>query len=216
MADQIRIALTGKLRSGKSEIAENLQYNHGLMEVAFGDELKRVADELFDGTEVEEYASEPRYRGETYIPFLYEDDIVGHRKPRRRYQDFGQAMRQLDPNVWIRKVERSVDVWGNLRDVRGVVVSDLRQPNEYDWACKNGFTIIRISADDEIRLQRAQEAEDNFTMEDLEHETEQHIDGFSVDYDVINNGSAAELRRKIDGIMSEILYDGKDEFNSVK
>ena len=216
MTEPLRIVLTGKLRSGKSEAANQLWYKHGFKELAFGDQLKRVADELFDGTEVEEYASELIYRGDTDIPFLSDDDIVGYRKPRRRYQDFGQAMRQLDPNVWIRQVERSMSVWENMRYVKGIVVSDARQPNEIEWARNNVFTIIRVTADDETRLQRAQEAGDNFTMEDLGHETEQHIDSFSVDYDVINDGTVDELRRKIDAIVSELLYDGKDEFNIVK
>src|SRR5699024_6089574 len=198
-----------KVRSGKSEAANQLWYKHGFKELAFGDELKRIADELFDGTEVEEYASEPIYRGDTDIPFLSDDDIVGYRKPRRRYQIFGQLMRQIDFDVWIRQVEQLMHVWENMRDVKGIVVSDERQPNEIEWARNNSFTIIRVIEDDETRLQRAQEAGDNFTIEVLEHETEQHIDGFSVDYAVINAGTVDELRRKIDAIVSELLYAGK-------
>src|SRR5699024_12260757 len=137
-------------------------------------------------------------------------------KQRPRYQIFGQLMRQIDPDVWIRQVERSMYVWENMRDVKGIVVSDARQPNEIEWARNNGFTIIRVTADDETRLQRAQEAGDNFTMEELGHETEQHIDSFSVDYDVINDGTVDELRRKMDAIVSKLLYDDKDEFNNVK
>src|SRR5699024_9811199 len=150
------------------------------------------------------------------FPFLSDDDIVGYRKPRRRYQIFGQLLRQIDPDVWIRQVEQSMHVWENMRYVKGIEVSDARQPNEIEWARNNGFTIIRVTADDQTRLQRAQEADHHYTMKDLGHETEKHIDSFSVDYDVINDGTVDELRRKIDAIVSELLYDGKDEFNIVK
>src|SRR5699024_6781919 len=179
MDEPLRIVLTGKLRSGKSEAANQLWYKHGFKELAFGDELRRIADEVFDGTEAEEHASEPIYRGDTDIRFLSDDDIGGYGQAGRGQQIFGQVMRQIEPDVWIRQVEQSMHVWENMRDVKGIVVSDARQPNEIEWARNNGFTIIRVTADDETRLQRAQEAGDNFTMEDLGHETEQHIDSFS-------------------------------------
>lgn len=202
-----RIALTGKLRSGKSEVARYLKYEYGFHEIAFGDSLKRVADDLFDDTDVEEYASIPIYRHNEVIPFLPEKEVIGYRKPRRRYQDFGQLMRHLDPSVWIRQAERSMNVWENQRDVKGIVVSDLRQPNEYEWAKENGFTIIRVSANEDTRLDRARKAGDNFTEDDLRHETEQHVDDFEADYDIWNDGEITELLRQIDEIMRTIMHD---------
>ena len=211
MTEPLRIVITGKLRSGKSAVAEQLWYKHGFKELAFGDELKRIADELFDGTEVKEYASEPIYRGDTDIPFLSDDDIVGYRKPRRRYQIFGQLMRQIDPDVWIRQVEQSMHVWENMRDVKGIVVSDARQPNEIECVRNNGFTIIRVTADDETRLQRAQEAGDNFRAEDLRHETELYVDSIEADYDIWNGEGVSEdeLRRKVDELLAEIKAKGE-------
>ncbi len=201
----IRIALTGKMRSGKSKAAKHLFMEHGFHEIAFGDELKRVADELFDGTDVKEYASIPIYRKNEDIPFLPDNEIIGYRKPRRRYQDFGQYMRQLDPNVWIRHAEQSMHVWENMRNVNGIVISDLRQPNEEEWAKANGFTIVRINANEDARLERARTLGDDFSVEDLRHETELHVDDILADYEITNDDDCTdEMFSRLDEIVSII------------
>lgn len=177
----IKIALTGKLRSGKDAIAEHLYYRHGFEREAFGGMLKYLAKKV--------YAHTPR-----------NDDG----KPRAMYQAFGQACREFDPDVWIRHVEFSVKMLANQRDTVGVVITDLRQPNEYEWCRANGFVIVRVSAPDELRLARAKAAGDNFTEADLTHDTEQHVDGFAVDYEIVNDGSIAELETKVDDILAQM------------
>lgn len=200
-----RILLVGKLRSGKSLIARYLERKYNFREVAFGDELKRSADRLFETTEVAEYKREPIYRGGEGVPFIDPYEIVGYRKPRRLYQSFGQLMRQMDENIWIRHAEETMKAFENLRTTEGIVIPDGRQPNEIDWARRNGFVIIRVNANEDIRLARAESEGDAFSLEDLRHDTEQHIDDYAVDYEVWNDGDdRAELERKIDEIMEEV------------
>jgi dephospho-CoA kinase len=180
----IKIALTGKMRSGKDLCGSHLYANHGFDRVAFGDDLKRNAHATF--------------------PWISDSS-----KPRALYQQYGQLMRQIDPDVWVKHAERSVKCSINLRLNRGaekigVVITDLRQPNEYAWARANGFTIIRVTAPDEDRLLRAKLAGDDFNEADLEHETESHIDGFAVDYEITNDGTIDELKARIDAIMEVI------------
>jgi dephospho-CoA kinase len=180
----VKIALTGKLRSGKDTAANNLYIRHSFNQVAFGDALKKNAHATFPW--VSEYS-----------------------KPRALYQQFGQLMRQIDPDVWIKHAERAVKgaIDYNVNtgaDKVGVVISDLRQPNEYEWARAHGFTIIRVTAPDEDRLFRAKLAGDDFTEADLEHETESHIDGFTVDYTVVNGGTIDELTTQIDEIIAQL------------
>jgi dephospho-CoA kinase len=169
-----KIALVGKLRSGKTEIRKYLQNQYGFTAYAFGTELKRYADEIFDVSDGE--------------------------KPRALYQFFGQMCRKWDDSIWINKVADSI----SLDNPEDILIEDIRQENELDWAKANGFTIIRVTAPDEDRLTRAKIAGDNFTEADLEHETESHIDGFAVDYTVENNGTVDDLKRKIDEIMEAI------------
>jgi dephospho-CoA kinase len=179
-----KIALTGKLRAGKDEASNHLYIKHGFDSVAFGDALKRNAHAVFpwisDGT-----------------------------KPRALYQRYGQLMREIDPDVWIKHAERAVQGAIDFRvgmgaEKIGIVITDLRQPNEFEWAKANGFTIIRVTAPDEVRIARVIEAGDDFSVHDLAHETELAIDGFAVDAEIHNDGTVDELKAQIDSILSQI------------
>lgn len=204
MTNTPRIILTGKLRSGKSSVARHLFLEYGFIELSFGTKLKIIADELFEGTNVEAYASEPVYEALPGEP-LDDGFISDYRKPRRRYQDVGQALRALDPDVWTRQVEQAMSVWEDVRSVKGIVVSDMRQPNEYEWAKRHGFVIIRVNANEDTRLERARKAGDAFSVEDLRHETEMHVDDFEADYDIWNDGADFdELKRQVDEVMVDI------------
>jgi dephospho-CoA kinase len=180
----IKIALTGKIRSGKSTVSNHLYIQHSFNEVAFGDALKKNAHATF--------------------PWVSEFS-----KPRALYQQFGQLMRQIDPDVWVKHAERAVKGAIDFNVHTGsekvcVVITDLRQPNEYEWARANGFTLIRVTAPDEDRIWRAKLSGDDFNEADLEHETESHIDGFAVDYEIVNDGSLDDLKSKIDEIMEAL------------
>src|SRR5690625_2901366 len=197
-----RIAICGKLRSGKSLIAEHLVENQGFHRIAFGDALKRYADEIFPHFTEEITAPDEIFGGTR---------VIGYRKPRALYQTFGQAMREIDPDIWLYHAERTIEALSNMRSVKGIVIDDLRQPNEEIWARDNGFTIIRVNANEDTRLERARALGDSFEIEDLRHETELHIDDIEADYDIWNDGDSAEdvedLKREIDDIMSTIGAD---------
>lgn len=170
-----KIALCGKLRAGKDRVAGHLINRYNFDRVAFGDELKRIYHEL--------------------NPWVPVDP-----KPRAEYQRFGQVMRELyGDDIWIRHVERKVN---NARG--GIVVTDVRQPNEYEWARANGFTIVRVTAPDKLRLARAKKAGDDFTEADLAHDTEQWVDKFDVDFEIVNDGKIDDLCAKVDDVMAKI------------
>lgn len=178
-----KLALCGRLRSGKDEIGKHLYLKHSFGRVAFGDKLKELYHDIFPW--------------EPIMP-----------KPRAGYQ-FMNTMRQHDPDVWIRHTERKVDgiIKYNVHtahDKVGVVITDVRQQNEVDWCRNNGFTLIRITAPDELRIERAKKAGDSFTEADLCHKTESEIDGFSVDYEIVNDGTVDELKAKIDAVLEAI------------
>jgi dephospho-CoA kinase len=179
-----KIALTGKLRAGKDEVAQHLYIRHGFNRVAFGDALKRQAHEVF--------------------PWIPQSS-----KPRALFQAFGQLMREIDPDVWVKHAERAVNGAVDFRvntgaERVGIVLTDVRQANEVAWCRENGFTLIRVTAPDEVRIARAIEAGDDFTVHDLAHSTELAIDGFAVDCEIVNDGSVDDLKRKIDEIMEAI------------
>jgi|SRR5690625_1346882 len=194
----LRIALTGRMRSGKSTIADYLWLKHDFAKVSFASDLKYVADRLFS------HLYEPIYED---CPFSEGGrTIKEYRKPRALLQTLGQKMREIDEDVWIKQVEQDVKLAEAWRRTAGVVIDDLRQPNEYEWAKDNGFVIIRVDTDDDVRLERAKRAGDVFKTEDLRHETEQFIDDIQADIDIWNGEGVSEddLRRKVDEILAEI------------
>lgn len=183
-----KIALTGHARSGKDTVGQYLVDQYGFKRFAFADEMKRLLHELFP-----QIPSDP--------------------KPRRAYQVFGEGLRNLDipgaKHVWINATMRQIETyiwWHSEVDERGanVVITDLRTPLEYERLRAEGFTIIRVKAQSALRIARAQQAGDDFSLEDLTHDTESHIDSFSPDYEVVNDGSVDDLKAQIDAIMGAI------------
>lgn len=185
----LRIALTGRMRSGKSTIADYLWLTHGFAKVSFASSLKLTADRLFS------HLYEPIYDGRA---------IREYRKPRALLQELGQKLREIDEDVWIKQAEQSMRVFENYRTTAGIVIDDLRQPNEYEWARANGFVIVRVIAPETDRIERAIELGDDFDIADLTHETESYIDTFEVDYEIVNDGSIEDLERKVGEIIAEI------------
>jgi len=176
----IKLALTGQLRAGKDAVADYLWLTHGFGKVAFGAELKRQYHAL--------------------LPWIPKEP-----KPRAGYQKFGQLVRQeFGEDVWVRHAAEAVAFYENQRSTSGIVISDLRQPNELAWCRANGFVIIRVTAPEELRIARAIEAGDAFEAADLAHDTESHTAGFAVDYELVNDGSIDDLRTKVDAVLAEI------------
>jgi dephospho-CoA kinase len=172
-----KIALIGRMRSGKDTVADYLIKQYNYRRFAFGDELKRYYHELFGQTDS---------------------------KPREGYQRFGQLMRTFEPDVWLNKCFEMID----RHPLHKIVITDLRQPNEYEKCKQEGFVLIKVECDDELRLRRIMEKQDNFNPESLKHETESHIDEFECDYIIKNNRTLEELHTQIDEIIKEIESNG--------
>ncbi|SMO92036.1 AAA family ATPase [Melghirimyces algeriensis] len=174
----IKIALTGRMRSGKSTVAAYLCENYRFSEFAFADALKDIAHIIF-GKPSE--------------------------KDRGLYQFVGQKMREYDPDVWVKKLDHSIKDW-LLRDhQRGnIVITDLRQPNEYEYCRNYGYVIIRVNCPDTVRLDRIRESGDKFDEDMLNHETEKYVDAFEVDYETDNGGTWRGMAEQVDYIIRDI------------
>ena len=180
----IKLALCGRMRSGKDAIAEYLVANYGFKRFAFGDWIRKICYALY--------------------PKQFADS-----KPRALLQQFGQMARKFDEDVWIKRTLTDIEIEGSHLKYRKSplcpVISDLRQPNEYDALKREGFVIIRVTAPEDVRIQRMLAAGDAFNPEDLVHDTEQYVDSFVVDYEITNDGTLEELFTQVDRIMAELL-----------
>lgn len=185
----LKLALCGKMRSGKDSVADYLAHQYGFARFAFGDGIRKVCRELFP------------------------DQFRDNKKPRALLQGVGQAMRAFDEDVWVRQcLAKIAEIHKYERRFRltpcDIVITDLRQPNEYARLRTEGFVIIRVNASEETRIQRMKAAGDAYTDEDLTHETEQYVDTFAVDYELYNDGKLTDLYEQIDVMMREVLLNG--------
>ena len=84
------------------------------------------------------------------------------------------------------------------------VISDIRQPNEFETCKDRGYLIIRVNSHENNRIERMKQEGDNFSEDVLKFSTESHVDKFVVDYELYNNGSLQHLYDQIDAIMTEL------------
>lgn len=186
---EIKIAIAGQFRSGKSTVAEYLDEEYGMVQFAFADELKRD------------------------FHFTY-NHIPRTPKPRKGYQLYGQLMRYLfGEDYWINKCFKKIEdvrLVANNYNITGreikfsPVITDLRQDNELERCREEGYYVIKILAPEEVRVKRAEEAGDSFSQEEMNHETETYVENMDADYTIVNKGSLEQLYDAVDVVMGAI------------
>lgn len=172
----MKIALMGYARSGKDTVANMIKEELGkVWTVAFGDELK--------------------------VQFHKTFDIPADPKPRDGYEKFGQALREIDPAIWIKPVQGLVKfIEANWRG-RHIVITDLRQVNEAKWVKENGFTIVYIHADPHVRQARAVGDKEWHSINSSEAEI------WMIDYDycIWNEADENNLRIQVKNLINDHL-----------
>lgn len=180
MVPTIKVALVGTMRSGKDTVADILWelYPDDIQEYRFSSGITEIIEQ--------------------YFPVL-------EGKPREHYQLIGQTFRQLDPDVWINRLhsQRQLATVRNCAEI----ITDVRQANEVAYCKQQGFTVIKVVADDTVRLQRIQESGDIFRPEQFYHETELAVDIVEADYTIENNGTLDELWDKVKAVYDRIIKE---------
>lgn len=172
-----KIGICGQLGVGKDATAGYLALEYGHTPFAFADELKRHIREI--------------------------TGIYDEAKVKAMAQRFGPECRELfGADVWVNALERKM---ASLR-VEKVVITDLRQRNEYRYLREHGYTIIRVEAPVATRLARlaARDGQGALNSRDFDHATETEAAGFDVDYTVDNSGDLRDLAAQVDDIMREV------------
>lgn len=175
---KLKIGLIGKMRSGKDTVGEWLIDGYDFKKYAFADGIGEIIDK--------------------YFPTAREQG-----KPRYHYQYIGQAMRVLDANVWVNYLLKTIE----KEDYHRIVITDVRQENEVRSLKENGFTLIKIVADDDVRVSRMISSGDIFSPEDLNHETEQFAEVVDADITIVNNGTIEELQKEVLNIINKLLNE---------
>ncbi|WP_406652396.1 hypothetical protein [Bacillus cereus] len=135
-----KTAITGKARSGKPELSHYAWMLYGFKEFDFLVVLKDEFHRLFP-------------------------NIPRDPKPRTYYQNFGQWLREIDPDIWVRMTMAKVheycfeDALNKVNHNPKVLVNGVRQPNEYQRLRGEGFVIIRVNSSYYLCIGRAYRVE---------------------------------------------------------
>ena len=183
----MKIALFGKIRSGKDTVGNILIEKYKFNRFAFGDGIGKII--------------------EKYFPEAWETG-----KPRKHYQHIGQELRVLNPDVWINYLVRTVEgasakhiesyhSKGVLAPVFNVVITDGRQVNEAEKLREQGYLIIKVECPEQLRVERMKNLGDNFQPEQLYHDTELQVDRIEADVTIENSGTLEELEEKVSRIV---------------
>ncbi|MCF8001681.1 MAG: AAA family ATPase [Halanaerobiales bacterium] len=122
-------------------------------------------------------------------------------KNRFLLQSIGQKMREIDSQVWIKNVEKQI----RNDQANRVVISDLRQKDELDWAIENGFTPIRVFVDKKIAIERLKARDGHCDESRFEHESEKGVENIKM-RTLYNNGDIQELFKQIDKMMKKGVH----------
>lgn len=184
-----RIALTGLKRSGKDTFADIAVKEFGFTANAFANTLKRYARELF-----------PK-------------EFINTDKPVELYQKFGAYMRDIDPNVWISRMDIWLEIIEELDNDLGIesniIITDCRYMNELEYLRSKGFIIIKIDVDFmEACTRCAMTEEGTWTFDQMHHSSEDLARlGSNLLFDVVieNNGSLEEYEAKVRGYLNVLM-----------
>jgi hypothetical protein len=176
------VAIIGKAGSGKDTLAD-MFVKDGFVKLSMADPLKRGCQMFFGFSEEALWGSSE------------------HRTPmvREVLQKIGtDVVRKIDPDAWVKILSRRIvglfngeeDEFGRyvlMPDTRGVVIPDIRFPNEVSFVKSQGGAIIRI-----------RRGEGSLVGTDYsKHESESALDKMDdslIDIDVDNNGTLEDLR----------------------
>ncbi|MDF2612513.1 MAG: hypothetical protein K0S71_299 [Clostridia bacterium] len=172
----MKIALVGKMRSGKDTVGNYLIENYGFRRFAFAEGIRNILNEYFP-------------------------EKVAEGKPRAMYQGIGQYFRSFEPNVWINYTDRSISDYLKENQYGNVIITDTRQLNEYTYLKDNGYIVVKVAVTREDQIKRIVENGDIFNPADLEHETEEQAEAMLYDYQISNNGTLEELYQKIESVL---------------
>lgn len=166
----MKIGLIGLKRAGKNTFGDIAVKEFGYKELAFADELKK------------------------YAKLLFPDHFKNNDKPVKLLQDFGEGMRKIDTDIWVKLLANNFDEIDELN----VVVTDVRHQNEVDYLRSKGFTIVKIENNISDIIDRCRATESDFEPNLLLHESEQlALRDDIADITIENKGTLEEYQNKV-------------------
>jgi len=188
----MNIGIIGRARVGKDTAGKWLVDNRGFRRVAFADALKDAALKVDPILQAEEsrgdWGDGDLRVSEAVKLFGWEDAKDQFPEVRRFLQEFGAAIRTLDPDFWIRIALKKV-MEANDAGVP-CVVTDVRYPNEAESLKRAGFYLIHI---------------DRPGVPQLDHESEGALTADDATHRIWNDGDLDDLHLAVQDLW-EVIY----------
>jgi len=119
-------------------------------------------------------------------------------KNRERLQKIGEFFREFDPDIWVKHLIDTADLFKE----KHLFVDDLRRENEYEALLKNNFKIVRIVADEDLRIKRLMERDGHCDVSVLYNESESGVASIPF-FEIENSGTLEEFYEKLDTYIGE-------------
>lgn len=175
------LGIVGKKRAGKDTFAARLVEAHGFTRYAFADGIRKALYLLDPLVEVR--PSHVR-RLAQWVDKVGWERAKAEPEVRRLLQCYGEGIRHLDPDVWIRPVLTAISV-----NDGPVVITDVRYRNEALRILGLGGALVRV-------VRPGQDDGDR-------HASETEMDCYAIDQ-VINDGSVEQLWDVADNLVHAI------------
>jgi len=179
------IGIAGKADVGKDTLGEFLKEHYFFYQYAFADPIKKAASIMFDIPLVDFYDKQKKEEINPYWGFSprYIAQILG--------TDFGRNTFRRD--IWLKRAEAEMQKVSSLQN--GMVITDVRFPNEVDWIHERGGIIIKLAADWSTKV--------------LEHESESYeLELTENDFFYCNDSTKEELYDFGDYVMETFRIKG--------
>jgi dephospho-CoA kinase len=125
---KMKIALSGKIGSGKSWLADKLCQEHKYTKISFARRIKELAQELFD--------------------------MKG--KDRELLIQIGEKMRDIDPYVWIRNtLKNHKSQYPEYPE--NIIIDDLRFKEEHEILFQDNWILVKIDIPEEKRKEQIEQ-----------------------------------------------------------
>lgn len=183
------VGIVGKARSGKDTfsgyLADALFEETGktFVLMAYATELKRRCQEDFDLSYGQLWGNEKEVEDKRYIK-AYATTTGSPSQPQPIYwtpreimQAYGQFFRTIKYNFWVDCLFNVI----NEKEYENIIITDVRHPNEAEPIKERGGYLVKVKRDvkEEVHGQH--------------HISETAMDGYEVDFTVVNNWGKQEL-----------------------
>ncbi|MCZ4246940.1 hypothetical protein O2313_05260 [Bacillus amyloliquefaciens] len=174
------ITISGKARSGKDLLADEIVNSEGYMKLPLAHPVKKVHEIIYGPCDI---------------------------KDRSGLILIGETMCEKDPHTWIKVwLREAIDRFIKGNNKMKFVISDVRKPNEFTFFKSMGALTIRIESDEEERKKVIVKNDGKEALKYLEDKTESYVDSFDTDL-VLYNGYDQNYFSEIDMVLERLTNE---------